>query len=212
MNRRDFLQCAAVFAAGASSIPTSWALSNEQSRFLAAQANYIDRKPLSYFSALQRATVTAAAEQVIPATDTPGATDAGVARFIELMVADWFNDAERALFDAGLTDLMARADGNFAALSGPQQLQLLEQLEAEAGDAQWYNLGNVTRVWDSQAPFICQFKELTVLGFMLSEVGGTQFLRENPMGSFNGSLPLATDDAAYVAELPMRMLSSETGL
>ncbi|MCX2982211.1 gluconate 2-dehydrogenase subunit 3 family protein [Halieaceae bacterium IMCC14734] len=212
MNRREFLQCAAVFAAGASSIPTSWALSNEQSRFLAGQTNYIDRKPLTYFNAAQRAAVTAAAEQVIPATDTPGATDAGVARFIELMVADWFNDAERAMFDAGLADLLARANGDFAALSGKQQLQLLEQLEAEAGDAQWYNLGNVTRVWDSEAPFICQFKELTVLGFMLSEVGGTQFLRENPMGSFNGSLALAEDDSAYAAELPMRMLSAETGL
>lgn len=212
MNRREFLQCAALFAAGASSIPASWALSNEQSRFLAGQANYIDRQPLSYFSPALRAAVTAAAEQVLPATDTPGATDAGVARFIELMVADWFNDAERELFDAGLADLQQRAGGDFASLPAAQQLQVLEQLEAEAADAPWYGLGNVTRVWDSEAPFICQFKELTVLGFMLSEVGGTRFLRENPMGSFNGNLPLAKDDAAYAADLPMRMLSAETGL
>ena len=212
MNRREFLQCAAVLAAGASSAPASWALSNEQSRFLAGQPNYIERQPLTYFNDEQRAAISAAAEQVIPITDTPGAADAGVGRFIELMVSDWFNDAERELFDAGLADLQARAAGDFASLPRTEQLQLLEQLESEAGDAQWYALGNVTRVWDSEAPFICQFKELTVLGYMLSEVGATQFLRVNPMGSFSGDIPLAEDDSAYAADLPMRMLSSEAGI
>ena len=206
MNRREFLQCAAVLAAGPTAMPVSWAMNNQQQTFLAAQANYVDRKPLTFFSPAQRALVTMIAEHVIPKTDTPGASDAGVPRFIELMASDWFNAAELQVFMDGLADLQSRADGGFTQLSPTAQLALLEQLEEESADAHWYEIGNVLRIWDDSAPFICQFKELTVLGFFLSEVGAKQVLRINPMGEFNGDIPLAADEPAYAAELPIRML------
>ncbi len=208
MNRREFLQCAALLAAGSQLAP-SLALSAEQQAFLAARANYVDTALPDFFTAAQRATVSAAAEQVIPATDTPGAIDAGVPRFIELMVHDWFNDSERALFMAGLAELDERANGNFAGLPPSRQLAILEALEAEAAEAPWFELGNILRVWDSEAPFICQFKELTVLGFMLSETAARQFQRENSMGEFNGHIALASDDPAWAAELPLRAFGSE---
>ena len=50
------------------------------------------------------------------------------------------------------------------------------------------------------------------MGFMLSEVGGKKFQRENPMGSFDGELPLAKGDPAYAAEMPIRLMASETSL
>jgi gluconate 2-dehydrogenase gamma chain len=212
MNRREFLQCAAVMAAGASALQSTLVLSQEQQAFLAAQPNYIDRAPVDFFSAEQRSAVTSVAEQIIPATETPGAIDAGVPRFVELMVKDWFNDAERDLFMQGLVDLQQRSGGDFASLPNDHQLALLQQLEEESADSDWYDLGNILRIWDDSAPFICQFKELVVLGFMLSEVGGTKFQRENPMGSFDGALPLANDDAAYAAEMPIRLMAAETSL
>ena len=212
MNRRDFLQCAALLAAGVGASPASWSLSEGQQAFLAAQPDYVDREPRRPFTAAQRAAVSAAAEQVIPATDTPGAIDAGTPRFIELMVSDWFNEAERELFLTGLADLQQRAGGDFAALPAAEQLVLLEALEDEAGDAAWYQFGNIVRVWDSEAPFICQFKELTVLGYMLSEAGGTRFQRENPMGSFDGERPLGADDPAWAVELPLRTISEGSSL
>ena len=206
MNRRDFLQCAALLTAGATVIPNTWSMNHEQAAFLAAQPDYIDREPLNFFSDLQRSAVSAIANQVIPATDTPGALEAGAPRFIELMVANWFNDAERKVFMDGLAQLQNLADGSFASLQADQQLALLEKLEEEADGASWYKTGNVARVWDDEAPFVCQIKELTVLGFMLSSVGSTQFLRDNPMGSFKGEVPLNPQDSAYAAELPMRNL------
>lgn len=209
MNRRELLQCAAVLAAGASVLPSAWAMNHEQQAFLAAQPDYIDRHPLTFFTAAQRAAVTAVAEQIIPVTDTPGAIAAGAPRFIELMVADWFNDSERAVFMDGLADLQHRANDDFATLLATEQLQLLQQLEEEASDAAWYQLGNVTRLWDDTAPFICQVKELTVLGFMLSDVASSQFLRVNPMGSFEGDIPLASDEASYAVELPIRAIAGE---
>lgn len=207
MNRREFLQAATVLAAGASALPAGWVMSHEQQAFLASRPAYIDGVKPDFFSAQQRATVTAVAEQIIPATDTPGAIDAGVPRFIELMVADWFNDQERTLFMDGLAHLQQRAEGDFAGLPAVAQLSLLQELEEQAGDASWFDIGSTMRVWDDRAPFICQFKELTVLGFFLSEVGATQVLRENPMGTFDGNIPLAEDAPAYATQLPMRLMA-----
>ena len=212
MNRREFLQAAAVLTAGGSILPAGWAMNRQQRSFLASQPNYIDRHALSFFSLQQRATVTAIAEQIIPQTETPGATTAGVPRFIELMVSDWFDDKEREFFMAGLADLEQRAEQDFAGLTAAQQLQILQELEQLASSAPWFATGNFMRIWDDQAPFICQFKELTVLGFFLSEVGATQVLRDNPMGTFHGDIPLAVDDPAYAAQLPMRMMAGEQNL
>lgn len=207
MNRREFLQCAALLVAGSAAAP--WSLSAEQRAFLAARPDYVDSARLTFFTNTQRAAVVAAADHVIPTTDTPGAIEAGAARFVELMVADWFNDAERAVFMSGLRDLQERSRGNFATLSPAEQLAILESLESESSDADWFRFGNTLRIWDSKAPFICQFKELVVLGFMLSSVGARQFLRQNPMGSFDGDIPLGEQDSAYAPTMTLRMLAKE---
>lgn len=207
MKRRELLQCAALLAVGTTATPKLWALTPQQSRYLAAQSAYIDSHAATYFTPAQRATVGAMAQQIIPTTDTPGAREAGVPRFIELMVADWFNDAERTVFVDGLADLERRAGGSFADMSAVDQLELLESLEAEAADQRWYNAGETLRVWDETAPCICQFKELAVLGFLLSDVGSTQFLRTNSMGSFDGDTVLASSDSSYAAPVLMRVMA-----
>jgi hypothetical protein len=209
MNRREFIQCAALLAAGAAGIPNSWSMNHDQHRFLAAEKSYINNKPLTFFSDQQRAVVKVIAQLIIPTTDAPGAIEAGSDRFIELMVADWFTPQERDFFTNGLNKLMAKHT-DFIGLSAVDQIRVLEQLEDDASDSPWFDFGNTTRVWDGDAPFICQFKELTVLGFLLSEVGSQQVLRANPMGSFKGDIPLLDTDVSYAAELPMRQ--SLTGL
>ena len=209
MNRRECLQCAALVSAGATVVPGAWSLTQEQTRYLAAREPYIDQHSPSFFSDDQRAAVRAMVDRTIPATDTPGALDAGADRFVELMVSDWFSDAERLHFMTGLADIMQRSGGDFAALPPAQQLALLEALESESSDAEWYAPFSTMRVWDDSAPFICQLKELTVLGFTLSEVGATQFLRPNPMGALNGSLALGPDDPAYDKESMLRSFAGE---
>ena len=37
MNRREFLQCAALLSAGATVVPRGWTLSQDQTRYLAAR-------------------------------------------------------------------------------------------------------------------------------------------------------------------------------
>lgn len=209
MRRREFLQCAALLSAGTSIAPRGWALTTEQSAFLAARPPYIDQYTPTLFDTAQRAAISAAAEQIIPRTDTPGANDAQAPRFIELMVQDWFTESERAAFLAGLDDLQGRSGGSFAKLDPSAQLEVLEELESESADSSWYDFGSTLRIWDDAAPFICQLKELTVLGFNLSEVGATQFLRINPMGKFDGDYPLTAGDGAYDKDTLLRKLAME---
>lgn len=145
-------------------------------------------------------------EVVIPRTETPGAIDAGVPGFVELMVAHWLNDAERAIVEAGIADIETRIPrdygGPFDQLAPSQQLEILEALEDEAADSSWYDFANTQRDYISDAPFICQFKELTIWGFFTSEVGGKQVLRYNPMPMhFDGHLPLGPDDSSWMGRL-----------
>src|SRR5690606_7063041 len=50
----------------------------------------VERSPLGFFNTHQMHTVAAAAERIIPATDTPGAMAAECHRFIERIVADHY--------------------------------------------------------------------------------------------------------------------------
>lgn len=202
MNRREFLQCAAILVSGMSANQASFGLTEEQQAYLAAAPDY-NTGESDYLSEAQRRIIGAMAEVVIPRTDTPGAIDAGVPRFIELMARDWLNEQERAIFEAGLADVERRIPGQYGAsfdqLDADTQLQIMEDLEDEASGSPWYDFGNVQREFISDAPFICQIKELTIFGFFTSERGGREVLRYNPLPMyFDGDIPLEPGQSSWV--------------
>ena len=148
--------------------------------------------------------MAAISEVIIPRTDTPGAIDARVPFFIELMVANWLNDGERAIFGAGLKDIESRIPPEygrpFDQLDAGEQLKIMEELERAAADSPWYAFGNSQREYISDAPFICQLKELTIWGFFTSQEGASQVLRYNPMPMyFDGDVPLAPDASSWAS-------------
>ncbi|MGH7531463.1 MAG: gluconate 2-dehydrogenase subunit 3 family protein [Gemmatimonadales bacterium] len=106
-------------------------------------------------------TVAVAAERILPATETPGATDAGVSAFIDKIVADWYTPAERARFLAGLAELDARSRArcgrDFMDCTAADQIAVLTALDEEAAavDRHWFAM----------------LKYLTVYGYCTSEAG-----------------------------------------
>jgi len=195
MNRRQWLQCAMLLVNGSVAARFAMAFSPEQQRFVMGQ-RYIAQEPV-LLSAPQRALVAAMAETILPRTDTPGAIDAGVPRFIELMVQDWFNDVERTIFLDGLAGFMHRHP-DFVEHTAAQQCATLEALESEYDGHAWYAQGGSPfEESGMELPFFLQFKELTVYGFFTSEVGEKQVLRLDPMAvAYDGDYPIGPDDSA----------------
>lgn len=207
MKRREFLECAALLVGGMTASQAGFTLTQEQKVYLATAPSYVERG-VNLFTEEQRYIIAEMTEVIMPETDTPGAKEAGVAKFIELMVAEWMNDEERKLFMDGLESLPGMAASRFGKnlkdLNQDEVLAILETLEEEASDDPWYQFANFSGAFGDahKAPFICQLKELTIYGFFTSEVGSKQVLRYNPMPmKFQGDIPLKEDDSAWAGKL-----------
>lgn len=125
-------------------------------------------------------------ERIIPADDTPGAIGAGVPRFVDHMLANWYDPPERERVVTGLRDLDRQAalriggpriDGasaaSFAAAPEAQQDAWLLELDA-LGAKSWF----------------ATVKYLTIWGYYTSEVGVKQELRQWPSpGRYDGCAP-----------------------
>jgi len=136
----------------------------------------------------QNETVATIAELIIPKTDTPGAREAGVPAFIDVMLAEWGDDDQRKVFTAGLANVDERSRAlfgkDFIACNEAQQTQILTGLDAE-----------LARLRDTKADtsknFFQAMKWLTLTGYYTSEVGATteQHFRVVP-GRYEPCYPL----------------------
>ncbi len=136
------------------------------------------------FMAEERDTLTALSDRIIPKTDTPGAIAAGVPAFIEMMMVDWYQEADRVAFMKGLDTLdgyiLARHKKPFAAATPQQQDEAL------------------TAAMNRKIPgladnFFEQCRQLVILGYYTSEIGATQERVYLPVpGRFDGSYPYAS--------------------
>lgn len=122
----------------------------------------------------QKALLTALVDTIIPATDTPGAGEAGVADFVTMMVERWLHPDERARFLAGLESFDAtvrKTSGQaFASLPPARRLEILRTMAATEADAPSPQTGG---------PFIAQIRALTIYGYYTSEIGASQELSLN---------------------------------
>lgn len=138
------------------------------------------------------AVLAAAAEVIVPATDTPGARTAGVHVFIDALVARWMTADEADLFRKGLAGLDANARERFgtgyAACTPEQAATLMQELRAASPyGGRTFSLND--RILDPKAPFYLRLRDLVVLGYFMSEQGSTKELRYIPVpGKFESDL------------------------
>lgn len=190
MHRREALGRLAAAAAG---LPVLSALRPDELFALGERAHERIAQGREYapvtLDAHEFSTVTTVSELILPETDTPGATSAGVNRFIDLIVGEWFDDAERTGFHAGLADLDARSrtafGSDFVDGSAPQQTALLEQLDAEVVALRESDPERAEKL------FFHQMKRLTLFGYYTSEPGMTHELNwiATP-GAYRGCEPI----------------------
>jgi len=148
----------------------------------------------SALDASQRALVAAVANTIIPTTDTPGALNAGVPEFIEMIVGQWLHEDERARFLAGMTrfDTAVRKSESkpFTALAMQEQLELLRRMAADESASK-------TNEPPAAGPFIAQLKVLTIFGYYTSEMGASQELELNLVpGRYEACHEMAANERA----------------
>lgn len=176
MNRRNALKHTALLLGGALSSSTlAGVLSGCGSR--TQGLNFTPQ----FLTKEQAQTVSALVELILPKTDTPGANEAGVPEFIDLMLAKYLEAEEKELFMRGLTQLETAVKeatgGSFAEASKEEQVQRLTQLAEEAGDR--------------RDTFFGKLRELTLSGYFTSELVGKNVLNYDPIpGELKGCIPI----------------------
>ena len=173
MERRAVIKHIALMVGGAISLPTLLAMKLHES----GVSNTLD----FMLSASQRKLVAEVAEIIIPRTDTPGAIDAGVPAFIEMMLKDCYLSPEHQSFIEGL-DALSKKD--FLNKNMADKISIISAIEQEnKALMKAYNVQQ-TKMGDNEdkelmaaqkkgLPFWRLMKELTLLGYFTSKVGLT---------------------------------------
>jgi gluconate 2-dehydrogenase gamma chain len=140
-------------------------------------------RPADGLTTAQLALVAAIADMIIPRTDTPGATDVGVPAWVNVIVAEYYTDADRTLFLGGLDaiDADAKSAGgvSFTELPAARRESVMQALD---------------RPDDRQAPparGYARLKGLVVHGYFTSERVQKEVLKVEIMpGRFDGAAPM----------------------
>ena len=136
-----------------------------------------------------RRTVVVAAERILPASDTPGATDADVVSFIDRMLADWYNPGERDRFLAGLRELdakcRARHGKDFADCDERDQVAVLTAFDDDVAARRRAGAASPNEHW------FAMLKYTTVFGYCTSEVAMRRTLGSWPRPTrYDGCAPV----------------------
>ena len=187
MDRRDILKASAIFLGYGLVGGTSIAVLN------GCKADKGDGWKPSFFTQDQIDILAEAAERIIPKTDSPGAKEALVHRYIDEAVKNNFKKEEqdKVLNGVGVFDAQAneKFQKKFVDITDKQKdeiLQGLADVSKEEGS-------------DSELKGVFpQLKSLVVAGFFTSEVGATMALVYDPIpGPFQGCYPLADAGGVY---------------
>jgi hypothetical protein len=159
-------------------------------------------------------------ETILPRTATPGAKDARVGEFMQVMVRDCYEEADQRAFMDGLGKLndasREKFKNDFMSITPEQRTQLLTEIDAEAKayqkEVSAFNNEENQKAKDEEAKgnrdykrqhkaphYYTMMKQLTLLGFFTSEPGMTQAVRYLPVpGRYEGCVPYTKGDKVIV--------------
>ena len=171
MDRRVAVSRIGLILGGAISAPTLSAL---LSGCTAPEAQ--DWSP-RHFSPEQITLLERMADIIIPETDTPGATEAGAVRFIDTLMAEYYQPEASNLFRSMLDAWEMASD-----LSSKSSSELTRIIAV--ADEKVFSGRNA-----SQDQHFQLLKELVISGYYTSEVGMNEELRLKPMGPASMDIP-----------------------
>ncbi len=190
MERRELLKIMAMTVGSSVALP--------ESAFARMGQGY-DPSELSFFRPAEREQMAILAEAIIPKTETPGAIEAGVPGWIEIIVKDCLDKTDQEIIKSGLSVIMLRCAKDHGKgmdkLSAEEQVAFLTTYDNEmtAAREKLIAAGEQPRM-----TFLQQFKELTKFCYVNSEIGATQaFDFQLVPGKWVPDMPLKPGMKAY---------------
>ena len=131
------------------------------------------------------------AETILPKTNTPGAKDGEVGKFMVSYSADCYDELQLKTLKDGINKLNDAAgkkyEKDFMKITATQKQELLNGIDAEA--KKYYEKNNEPSVKEQTPHYFTLMKQLVLLGFFTSKPGVTQVLRYNPVpGKYEGCI------------------------
>jgi len=188
MERRDILKASAIFLGYGLVGGTSIAVLN------GCKADTSDGWKPSFFSQDQVAMLAEVAERIIPKTDTPGAKDALVHRYMDEAVGYNFDQEDKDIIKSaiGTFDTLAneKFKKKFVDLTESEMDAVIQQTADDAKAAK--------KAGSTEPQLFNEIKNLVVAGYFTSEVGATQALVYDPVpGPYQGCIPLSSVGGTY---------------
>ena len=188
MDRRDALSAVSLIVGGTIVGATN---------FLSGCTKSSKKSPLVLLDKEEFKLIEELAETILPkTTSSPGAKDVGIGEFIVTIVSDCYEKGEQNTILKGIKNLdelsLLNYNEKFTNLSLSNKNELLLVLEEKSLT---YNQ-NITR---SETPhYYTLMKQLTLWGFLTSEIVGTEILQYVPIpGRYDGCLPYEKGEKSW---------------
>ena len=137
------------------------------------------------------------AETILPKTNTPGAKDAEVGKFMSVMVADCYEEKDQKVFRevfSKLDEACKKMHGHdFMKATAEHRTELLKTLDAEAKEY------NKTKEKETPNHYFTMVKQLTLFGYFTSKPAMTEaFNYQQTPGKYDGAYPYKKGDKLFV--------------
>jgi hypothetical protein len=166
------------------------------SEFFLSGCKSSDKTSVGFFNEKDILFFDEVAETILPKTNTPGAKDAGVGKFMAFYSTDCYDELQRKTLKDGISKLNEASEKMykvpFMEATALQKQNLLSTTDAEAKKY------NDNRSKESPPHYFTLMKQLTLLGFFTSKPGATQVLRYAPVpGKYEGCIEYKEGETSW---------------
>lgn len=186
MKRRELIKQIALIT-GTAVIGGEFFLSGCKNNDKAVEGFYT-AKDISFFDEV--------AETILPKTDTPGAKDAEVGKFMASFSVDCYDEKQLKALKDGVSLLNNAAKTKYGAdfvnITAAQKQELLTSIDAEAKEYE------NKKEKDKPPHYFTLMKQMVLLGFFTSKPGATQVLRYQPVpGRYHGCIDYKKGETSW---------------
>jgi hypothetical protein len=137
------------------------------------------------------------AETILPKTKTPGAKEANVGAFMQIMVNDCYETKDQEIFMQGMSELQFKASKAkmgkaFMEATPEERTAFLTELDKEAKEYQ------SNKKKEDPTHYFTMMKQMTLSGLFTSKIGATEVLRYIAVpGKYEGCVPYTKGEKAW---------------